>query len=262
MLAISDRRRRWFDIVEEVGLSVRLPRLAEERELVRPKIWIVAIRVRVASEMAAARRRQGQEICAQRAFVAGPIGPERAPRFPKRSQAFVVRDGVLNDERLYPIRMGQGHPKPHRAAVILHVKRVVGESERFGEAIHDFGEVVKRVGECFRLRPIAVPEAWVVGRDEVIAIGQPGEKRFVHPRRRRKPVAEEERRRVLRARLPVENGEPVDLCCAIEGRGVHGASLLLGLRQHWKRRDGQRQTEHARPMEPMTRSEKSHLHLR
>ncbi len=94
-----------------------------------------------------------------------------------------MRHRVLNDERLDPVWMGQGHAKTHRAAIILHVQGVAREPERLGEVRHDLGEVIERIRECLRIWPIAVPEAaWVIGRDKVIAIGEPGEERLEHAR--------------------------------------------------------------------------------
>ena len=48
--------------------------------------------------------------------------------------------------------------------------------------IHDLGEVIERIRELFGVRPVAVSEARVIGRDQVIAIGKPGEERLEHPR--------------------------------------------------------------------------------
>ena len=113
-------------------------------------------------------------------------------------------------------RMGQNHAKTHRAAVILHVKRVAREPERFGEVIHDLSDMVERVRELLRVRPVAVSEAWVIGRDKVIAIGKPGEKRLEHPRGRGKSVQQEKRRRrPFGPGLPVKDGEPIDFYGAI-----------------------------------------------
>src|SRR5207248_11421628 len=67
--------------------------------------------VGIVSDVARARRRQRQEICAKRAFVGSAIGPKGPPRLPIRPQAFVVRHSVLDDERLDALRMGQGHAK-------------------------------------------------------------------------------------------------------------------------------------------------------
>ena len=65
---------------------------------------------------------------------------------------------VLDNESLAPVRMGQGHAKTHKAAVILHVKRVAREPERFGEVMHDPGIVIERIRDLFRVRPVAMSE--------------------------------------------------------------------------------------------------------
>ena len=47
--------------------------------------------------------------------------------------------------------------------------------------IHDVGEVVERICECFRVRPVTVAKARIVGRYQVIAIGEPREQGLEHP---------------------------------------------------------------------------------
>jgi len=103
-----------------------------------------------------------------------------SPCLPIRPQAFVVCHRVLDDESLDAIAMCQGHAEAYRAAVILHVKHVARERECFGEMIHDLGITIERVCEFLRVGPVAVSEAWVIGRDKVIAIGKPGEERLEH----------------------------------------------------------------------------------
>jgi hypothetical protein len=44
--------------------------------------------------------------------------------------------------------------------------------------IHDLGDVIERISEFFRVRPIAMAEARVIGRDKMIAIGKPREERL------------------------------------------------------------------------------------
>jgi hypothetical protein len=66
--------------------------------------------------------------------------------------------------------------------------------------------VIERVRELLRVRPVAVTEARVIRRDEVIAIGDPGEERLEHPRGRGKSVQQEKRRCVFRAGLSIEDG--------------------------------------------------------
>src|SRR5882724_2680614 len=169
-------------VVKEVALNVGLAGLIEKGKFIGPEIRVIAFHVRIVSDMARPRRRQRQEICAKGAFVGSAIGPKGPPRLPIRPQAFVVRHSVLDDESLDPVRLGQGHSKTNRAPVILHVKRVAREPERFGKMIHDVGIVIERICEFFRVRPVAVSEGRVIRRDKVVAIGKPGEERLEHPR--------------------------------------------------------------------------------
>jgi hypothetical protein len=93
-----------------------------------------------------------------------------------------VRHSVLDDESLDPIGVGQNHAKADGAAVILHVEVVAGEAEGFGEMIHDLSDVIERISEFFWVGPVAVSEAGVIGRDEVVAIRKAREERLEHPR--------------------------------------------------------------------------------
>ena len=74
-------------------------------------------------------------------------------------------DRVLNNESFYALRMCKYHAKTDRATIILHVKRVARESKRFGEVVHDLGQVIASVREFLRVRPVAVSESGVIGRD-------------------------------------------------------------------------------------------------
>jgi hypothetical protein len=64
-------------------LNIRLPRLAQKRQFVGPKIGIVGFRVWITARMAGAGRRQREEIGAKGAFVGGAIRPKGATRLPK-----------------------------------------------------------------------------------------------------------------------------------------------------------------------------------
>ena len=48
--------------------------------------------------------------------------------------------------------------------------------------LHHGRDVVEGVRELLRVGPVAVSEARVIGRDQVIVIGKPGEERREHPR--------------------------------------------------------------------------------
>src|SRR5438093_13521962 len=88
--------------------------------------------------------------------------------------------------------------------------------------------MIERIRESFRVRPIAVSKARIIGRDKTIAIGEPGEERLEHSRRRRESVQQEKRRRVFRTGLSIKDGEPIYLYRAIKSRVFHGTFLVLG----------------------------------
>src|SRR5712671_5523535 len=56
-------------IVEEVALNVGLTWLTEKSEFVGPEIGVIVFHVRIIPDMASSRRREGQKIRAQLAFV-------------------------------------------------------------------------------------------------------------------------------------------------------------------------------------------------
>src|SRR5205823_8613697 len=127
------------------------------------------------------RRLQRQKICAKRVFVRCAIFPKLASRLPVCVQPFVMCDRVLDNESFYAFRMRKCHAKTDGTAVILHVKRVARESECVGEVIHDLGQVIESVREFFRIRPVAVSEAWIIRCNKMVTIGEPGEERLEHP---------------------------------------------------------------------------------
>jgi hypothetical protein len=93
-----------------------------------------------------------------------------------------MRYRVLDDERGDALRMDQGHPKADGAALILHVQHVARQAERLGELIHDHCQMIKRIGNCFRVGPLTMSEPRVIGCDEVIALGKPSEQGLEHSR--------------------------------------------------------------------------------
>src|SRR5437879_2949410 len=129
--------------------------------------------------------------------------------------------------RIHARRMNQDTAKAHGAAVILHVKRVAREPKSFREVIHDFGDVIERVRELFRVWPVAVSEAGIIRRDKVVVIGKLGEERIEHPRGRRKSVQQKKRRRVFRTGYSVKDGECIYLYRLINNRMCMGEIFTL-----------------------------------
>src|SRR5579864_4537867 len=103
----------------------------------------MALHVRVVPRVAGLRGCKREEIRAQRAFVGGAIGPEGASRFPVLAETGVVCYRILDDESLDSLRVGQDHAKADGATVILHVEGEAGKTERFGEVIHYFRDVIE-----------------------------------------------------------------------------------------------------------------------
>jgi hypothetical protein len=85
--------------------------LIEKGELVRPEIRVVPVYVRIVADMTSPRGGERKKICPQRALVGNEVGPKRAPRVPVRTEPFIVRNSVLDDERLDSVQIG------HRAGV-------------------------------------------------------------------------------------------------------------------------------------------------
>jgi hypothetical protein len=73
-----------------------------------------------------------------------------------------------------------------------------------------------RVAGC-----VAVPESRVLRRDEAEPAGEPVQQRLPHPGRGGESVQEQDRRRILRAGLAVEDRQAVDVDRAVR-RAVHG----------------------------------------
>src|SRR5882762_892186 len=253
-------------VVEEVTLNIYLARLAKKGKFIGPKIRVIALDVRVAPYVARPRGRERQEVCAKRTLVGGAIGPKGPACLPNRSETFLVRHSVLDNERLDSLRMNQDHAKTHGAAVILHVKRVAREPKSFREVIHDFGDVIERVRELFRVWPVAVSEAGIIRRDKVIAIGKLGEETLKHPRGRRESVQQEKRWRVFRTGLSVKDGESIYLYRAINSRVFQGAFLSLRMGRRLKycehQRNHQHHTRNLQESGPTGKVERAHKRLR
>lgn len=69
--------------------------------------------------------------------------------------------------------MLQRHAKTDRAPVILQIKRVVRQTHRLREILNHGSDVVEAIVEPLRVRPIAMAEAWVIGRNKMKMIGKP-----------------------------------------------------------------------------------------
>lgn len=152
-------------VIEEIALNLCLPCRLQEGILISPKIWIIELDIRVVSDVACPRGFQRQQVLAQRLFVTRPIRPECPSCCPVRPKPFVVSDRVLDHESLHPLRMRQCHAKTNGSTLVLHIQRVVGQTKRLCKALDHLSNVVKRVVELFRVRPVAMTVAGIVRSD-------------------------------------------------------------------------------------------------
>ena len=125
--------------------------------------------------------------------LGGSTDPERTSKaIPRRREANLVRVRVLNDEPLQGVRIAADDPEPDRTSVILHVEPVSVESLQREKLLDDLGDSVERVGVRRRVGNVTVPEAGIVGRDHVKAIGQRADQIAILVGRRGKPVKQHE----------------------------------------------------------------------
>ena len=180
--------------------------------------------------MARLRSGQRQQVFAQRFFVGRTVRPECPPCRPVRSKAFIVGDRILHDQSLHTLRVCQRHAKTNRAAVVLHVERVMRQSQRLREIVHYGRDVVESVIELLRIRPVAMSEARIIRRDQMDICLQAASAAAETSATMMEDRAEEESWERLSARFPVEDGESIYLDRAIEHLLLHSLVLLLGLR--------------------------------
>jgi hypothetical protein len=68
-------------------------------------------------------------------------------------------------------RSGCARPcKGQRAAIVLHINRVVRQTERFCETVHQLSDVVEGISELLWVGPIAVSETRIIGRSQMVFI--------------------------------------------------------------------------------------------
>ena len=93
-----------------------------------------------------------------------------------------MADRILDDKSLHALGVCQCDAKADRSTVVLHVERVMRETECLREAVHHGGDVVEGVVELLRVGPVAVPVARIIGRDQMVAVCEPRQERLKHPR--------------------------------------------------------------------------------
>ena len=92
------------------------------------------------------------------------VSPQRIPH---AGEALLVCVAVLADDAFDPIGMTQGDAESHGRTVILNVHIELLDAQRHQQLLHNFGQLVERIGELVGRRSIGVAEARIVGCDQV-----------------------------------------------------------------------------------------------
>ena len=210
-------------IVEELQLDVDHARSTQERVFALPGLRIDPLGVRALAHVPLPGGLERQEVRAHRGLMRRPVGPERSTRRPEIRQPLGVGDGVLHDQRVHALGVGQGETEPDRAAIVLQVEGVAVGPLLLQEVVDDLRQVVEGIQEHVRCRRGATAEPWIVRRQQMEPVGQTWNQLAEHHRRGRKPMQEDERRVLCVAGLPVENAEAVDRHRPVpDRRAAHG----------------------------------------
>ena len=73
------------------------------------------------------------------------IGPILRNGGPLGAQAFLIRIGILDDERLQPLRMRRDDAKADRPAIVMKEEGVCVDLELLEETVDRLGQIVKGV---------------------------------------------------------------------------------------------------------------------
>jgi hypothetical protein len=102
-------------------------------------------------------------------------------------------------------------PETCRRAVIEHIDRKAIEADDFREPVDDPRDMVECVSKRAAIRHIGLTKPGKIGRDEVKPIREKRDEVAEHMAGARKTVQQQDRRGVFRARLTIEDVEPVDV---------------------------------------------------
>ena len=188
---------------------------------------LIASRLRTPCVYCHSGRFQGQELPQWLGVRLGAVLPVRLERLPEVVvQPLVVGVAVLHHQGGHTLRVPDRQPVADRSAVVLDVERVLLQPDLLGELLHHVGQLVEGVVELAYGRGRTVAEAGVVRGDQVELVGQGRDQVAEHMRGSREAVQQQDRRGVLRTRLPVEDVQAVDVHGAVRHFRDRHAQLL------------------------------------
>jgi hypothetical protein len=119
--------------------------------------------------------------------------------------------------------MFDGQTKSYRGSVILDIDTEALDIERVEDAFHDLFQVIEGIGEMLDTRTITIAIPRIIGRDHMKVLGENWKKVPKHMGRRRKPVQQYERLRMLFSCLTIKHLNVIDHHGSVRD-GCHGST--------------------------------------
>src|ERR1700733_5131771 len=106
------------------------------------------------------------------------IGPILRDAGPLGAQAFLIDIGILDDERLQPLRMRRHDAKADRPAIVMKEEGVWVDLELLEETVDRLGQIVEGVHIRRRRRGVTLTESWKIRCYQMIACCEQGDERI------------------------------------------------------------------------------------
>src|ERR1700733_12911841 len=116
------------------------------------------------------------------------VGPILRNPGPLGAEAFRIDVGILDDERLQPLRMRRHDAKADRAAIVVKEEGVCVDLELLEKSVDRLGQISKGVIVRRWWRRFTLTESRKIRRYQMIACCKQGDERIELARRRREPV--------------------------------------------------------------------------
>ena len=100
------------------------------------------------------------------------LRPILGDALPLDAEAFRVGVAVLDHQRLHPLGMREHDAVTDGSAVVLEIKAVAIDLELFEQRVDRLGQMIEGVGVLRRRQRVALSEARIIRRDQMIARGQ------------------------------------------------------------------------------------------
>src|SRR5579862_7495754 len=137
----------------------------------------------------------------------GWLLPVRPDRIPAIAQTLFIGIAILRVQCGHALRTGDRKTKAYRRAVVKDVKCITGQAQSVREALDDFRQVLECVAKALCRWSVREAKTRQVRSNHMVLIGEPVHKAAILMTGTGEPVEQENRGRVLRPRLTIEEVE-------------------------------------------------------